>query len=82
MSAALTQIRSKPPKAPKRKIPYFMGIIKKVSKQHWDKSEAKKKRDAGQLAPDAEEAGKGKTKGGAGEGGSGEKEKEVGEGDA
>ena len=45
-------------------------------------NEAKKKRDAGQLAPEPKEAGKGKTKGGAGEGGSGEKEKEAGEGDA
>ena len=82
LAAALRAIEKQAPKAPKRKIPYFMGIIKKVSKQHWDKSEAKKKRDAGQLAPEPKEAGKGKTEGGAGEGGSGEKEKEAGEGDA
>ena len=49
LSAALTQIIKQAPKAPKRRVPYFMGITKKVSKQFWDRSDAKKKRDAGQL---------------------------------
>ena len=31
-----------------------MGITKKVSKQFWDKSDAKKKRDAGQLESEPE----------------------------
>ena len=55
LSAALTQIIKQAPKAPKRRVPYFMGITKKVSKQFWDRSDAKKKRDAGQLEgePDA-----------------------------
>ena len=30
---------------PARKPQYFMGIVKKVSKAHWDKSEAKKNRE-------------------------------------
>lgn len=54
LSAALTQIIKQAPKAPKRRVPYFMGITKKVSKQFWDKSDAKKKRDAGQLEGEPE----------------------------
>ena len=61
LGAALKEIKKQAPKAPPRRVPYFMGIVKKVSKQHWDKSEAKKKRDAGQL--NAAGGGGGKEKG-------------------
>ena len=45
-AAALKAIRKQAPKAPQAtKAKYFMGIVKKTSKMHWDKSEAKKKRE-------------------------------------
>lgn len=52
LAAALAQIEKQAPKAPARRVPYFMGIIKKTSKAHWDRSDAKKKRDAGQMEGD------------------------------
>ena len=61
LAAALLQIQKQAPKAPKRRVPYFMGIIKKVSKQHWERSDAKKKRDAGQLEGDSAVKGKEET---------------------
>ncbi len=43
--AALKAIQKQTSKAPRTsRARYFMGIVKKVSKQHWDKSEAKRKR--------------------------------------
>lgn len=44
-AAALKTIKKQAPKAPPAtKMKYFMGIVKKTSKLHWDKSEAKRKR--------------------------------------
>jgi hypothetical protein len=44
LNAALLSIKKQASKAPPaRKGPYFMGIVKKVSKQHWERSDSRNK---------------------------------------